>query len=167
MHDATGHTLNRITNELPLYFLHRQLPHALQKTSEYQVQLKHYTPVYIYVCDNALATFRTSRYISKCLAFGNAFMIGSITVKKVALGLKDTWADPRVEAAPKGGACTGRYLRARNISIAAHTPNTFKGYKPRMQEFKCVSRLVGLVGGGHYERHICVIARGTGAAEGE
>ena len=119
------------------------------------------------MCDNALATFRTSRYISKCLAFGNAFMIGSITVKELPLVLKETWADPRVEAAPKGGACTGRYLRARIVSIAAHTPKTLKGYKPRIQEFKCVSRLVGLVGGGHYERHICVIAaRGTGAAEG-
>lgn len=113
------------------------------------------------MCDNALATFRTSRYISMCFAFGSDFMIGSITGKLLHLGLKDMWSDPRVEAAPNVDACTGRDLWARDMSIAAHTPKTLKGCQPRVPEFEGLLRKFALVSGGHCERQVHALYNST------
>ena len=52
-------------------------------------------------------------------------MIGSMAKTPFPLGLKETYADPSVAAAPKIGGCAGNDLRARSTSNAADTQKTY------------------------------------------
>lgn len=62
--------------------------------------------------------------MSMCLACGKLFMMGSIAMKPIPLGLKEAWADPSVEGDPGAFGYAGKDFRANITSTAAHTPNT-------------------------------------------